>query len=208
MLGLFLRAASESSYQQLLVRRVLGDEPVERVMRTDVRMVSPSISIQELAENHIYQHHFNMFPVTEDGHLVCCEVQPATRTVRHKPIARYQRLIPSSPCFRSPVPPKNIMGGPPRKKADTTHCPRPARPALRLRGQPGETVRPRAVGPFTSTGRAYSMPTSKPPVITRAVKQWIRSNWEMADKPWHAKECRSREEPIDELSGSALPGPG
>jgi len=82
LLGLFLRAASESSYQQLLVRRALGNEPVERLMRTDVHTVPASTSVKELVEDHIYRHHFKMFPVTENGRLVGCIT---TRRVRELP---------------------------------------------------------------------------------------------------------------------------
>jgi len=82
LLGLFLRAASESSYQQVLVHRVLGNVPVKRVMRTDVQTVSPSISIEELVDNHIYRHHFKMFPVTENGHLLGCIT---TRRIKEVP---------------------------------------------------------------------------------------------------------------------------
>jgi Zn-dependent protease len=88
LLGLFLRAASESSYQQLLVRRVLGHEPVERVMRADVQTVSPSISVEELVEDHVYRHHFKMFPVTENGHLVGCVT---TRRVKQLPRGQWSQ---------------------------------------------------------------------------------------------------------------------
>ena len=82
LLGLFLRAASESSYQQLVARRVLGSEPVERVMRTDVHTVPPSISIEELVDDHIYREHLKMFPVTENGRLLGCVT---TRQVKDIP---------------------------------------------------------------------------------------------------------------------------
>jgi Zn-dependent protease/predicted transcriptional regulator len=82
LLGLFLRAASESSYQQVVARRVLGHEPVERVMRTDVHSVPASISVEDLVENHVYRHHFKMFPVTDNGSLVGCVT---TRMVKELP---------------------------------------------------------------------------------------------------------------------------
>jgi len=81
-LGFFLRAASESSYQQLLVRRVLGDVPVERVMRSEAQTVPASISVEELVEDYVYRHHFKMFPITENGNLVGCIT---TRRVKELP---------------------------------------------------------------------------------------------------------------------------
>ena len=88
LLGMFLRAASEGSYQQLLIRRVLGGEPVERVMRTDVHTVPASISVEDLVENHMYRHHFKMFPVTENGNLVGCVT---TRNIKEVPRRRVVR---------------------------------------------------------------------------------------------------------------------
>lgn len=82
LLGLFLRAAAESSYHQVLIRRVLGGEPVERVMQTEVQTVPASISIEELVEDYIYRHHYKMFPVTENGDLVGCV---STRKIKEVP---------------------------------------------------------------------------------------------------------------------------
>lgn len=82
LLGLFLRAASESSYQQVIVRRVLSGVQVKGMMRTDVQTVPPSISIEDLVENYVYRYHFKMFPVTEDGHLVGCIT---TRQIKEVP---------------------------------------------------------------------------------------------------------------------------
>jgi len=86
LLGLFLHGAAVGSYQQLLVRRALRDEPVARVMSTDVRTVSPLISVEDLVENHIYRHHFKMFPVTENGSLMGCVT---TRAVKEIPRERW-----------------------------------------------------------------------------------------------------------------------
>ncbi len=84
---MFLHTASQGSYQQLLVRRVLGSEPVSSVMRTEVETVPPSISIEDLVENHVYRHHFKMFPVTENGALVGCV---NTRSVKDVPREQWQ----------------------------------------------------------------------------------------------------------------------
>lgn len=82
LLGLFLRAASESSYQQVIVRRVLSGVQVKGMMQTDVQTVPPSISIEDFVENYVYRYHFKMFPVTDDGRLVGCVT---TRQVKEVP---------------------------------------------------------------------------------------------------------------------------
>lgn len=84
LLGLFLRAAATSSYQQLLVRDVLATEPVDHVMTTDVRTVPPDITVRELVEDHVYRWHFKMFPVTEDGRLVGCVTTRRIREIPHE----------------------------------------------------------------------------------------------------------------------------
>ena len=86
LLGLFLRAAAASSYQQLIVRDVLAKEPVSHVMTMDVRTVPPDLSVRELVEDHVYRWHFKMFPVTENGRLVGCVT---TRRIREIPHAEW-----------------------------------------------------------------------------------------------------------------------
>jgi Zn-dependent protease/predicted transcriptional regulator len=88
LLGWFLWTASRGSYQQMLVRRALDNERVERVMRTEVQTVPASISVQELVEDYIYRHHFKMFPVTDNGNLLGCIT---TRTVREVPRGQWAR---------------------------------------------------------------------------------------------------------------------
>jgi len=107
LLGLFLRAAAESSYQQVLVRRVLGNVPVERVMRSEVQTVPASISVEELVQDHVYRHHFKMFPVTEEGNLVGCIT---TRKIKELPREEWpQRTVGelADPCSEeNSVPPQ------------------------------------------------------------------------------------------------------
>lgn len=72
LIGLFLRNAANMSYQQLLMRQSLEGEPVSRFMSRRPITVSPSISVQTLTQDYIYQHYYKMFPVVEDDSLVGC----------------------------------------------------------------------------------------------------------------------------------------
>jgi Zn-dependent protease/predicted transcriptional regulator len=63
VLGLFLRDAARSSYQQLVVNKALEGQPVQRFMTPDPITVRPDLSIQELVDDYIYRHHHKMFPV-------------------------------------------------------------------------------------------------------------------------------------------------
>jgi Zn-dependent protease len=72
VLGMFLRGAAASSYQQVLVRRALEGEPVARFMSTAPIVVPPDISIRQLIDDYFYRHCHKMYPVAENGHLYGC----------------------------------------------------------------------------------------------------------------------------------------
>jgi Zn-dependent protease/predicted transcriptional regulator len=82
LIGMFIRGASQMSYRQLLIRKALTGEPVERFMETHVVTVPSSVPIRELVENYFYRYHFRMFPVVENGQLVGCVT---TREVKEVP---------------------------------------------------------------------------------------------------------------------------
>ena len=88
VLGMFLRGAAQMSYQQVLIRRALEGEPVERFMRSDVHTVAPSITLRQLVEDHVYRHHHKMFPVLEDDHLAGCIT---TRELQQIPQAEWDQ---------------------------------------------------------------------------------------------------------------------
>lgn len=66
-IGMFVRGAANASYRQLLVRKALEGEPVERFMKKDPVTVSPSTTVEALVEDFIYHHQFKLFPVVEEG---------------------------------------------------------------------------------------------------------------------------------------------
>ncbi|HEQ98948.1 MAG TPA: CBS domain-containing protein [candidate division Zixibacteria bacterium] len=72
LIGLFIRGASQSSYQQLLVRQALEGEKVSRFMKKDPITVTPDLAVDDLVEDYIYRYHHKMFPVQEDNRLRGC----------------------------------------------------------------------------------------------------------------------------------------
>ncbi len=75
MIGMFLRHASRMSYQQLLMRKTLEGEKVERFMQSNPISVPPDLTLDKFIENYIYKYHFKMFPVVEkdnNGKLFGC----------------------------------------------------------------------------------------------------------------------------------------
>lgn len=72
LIGLFLRNASQMSYQQLLLRKSLEGERIGRFMERKPVTVSSSMPLQDLVENYIYKFQYKMFPVVEQEKLLGC----------------------------------------------------------------------------------------------------------------------------------------
>ncbi|NIP73305.1 MAG: CBS domain-containing protein [Gammaproteobacteria bacterium] len=70
LIGMFLRSAAQSSYQQVLLRQMLQGEPVRRFMQKNVVSVPPSLPLREFVEDYVYKFHYKMFPVVEDRRLL------------------------------------------------------------------------------------------------------------------------------------------
>jgi Zn-dependent protease/CBS domain-containing protein len=72
LIGLFLRAASQQSYQQLLFRKSLEGEPISRFMKRDPVTVSADATLKELLEDYFYRYHFKIYPVVDQNKLTGC----------------------------------------------------------------------------------------------------------------------------------------
>ncbi len=72
MIGLFIRAAAQQSYQQLLARGVFQAKKVKDLMVRDPLTVPRSISLSEFVNEYVYKHHFQVYPVLSYGKLVGC----------------------------------------------------------------------------------------------------------------------------------------
>ncbi len=83
LIGMFVRSAAQTSYQQLLTRKALEGERVSRFMVTDPVTVPPTISLQQLVDYYIYRHHFKMYPIVEDGKLTGCVTLRQLKEVPH-----------------------------------------------------------------------------------------------------------------------------
>jgi Zn-dependent protease len=88
LIGLFLRGASRTSYEQLLIQKAFKGEPVRRFMESDPVTVPRWLPLREFVEEYIYKYHFKMFPVQEDGRLVGCIT---TRNVKEVPQEEWGR---------------------------------------------------------------------------------------------------------------------
>ena len=70
LIALFLKSAAKSSETQLAVNESFKGEPISRFMVTDVKTVSPEISIPHFIENYVYKTYHKMFPVVDAGQLL------------------------------------------------------------------------------------------------------------------------------------------
>jgi len=82
LIGMFLRFTATASFKQILLQEALQDQPIRRFMSAEPLTVVPSISIEQLVQDYIYRHHFKMFPVVENSHLLGCIT---TREVKQVP---------------------------------------------------------------------------------------------------------------------------
>lgn len=88
-IGMFLRGAAKTSYQQLLIRKALEGEIVQRFMKTDPVTVTPSLSVEELVEDYIYRNHHKMYPVVQDtDRLIGCVT---TKQVKEIPREKWRQ---------------------------------------------------------------------------------------------------------------------
>ncbi|MDP2638141.1 MAG: site-2 protease family protein [Candidatus Levybacteria bacterium] len=75
-IGWFLTSAASSSYQQVVLRDLLGDVPVSKIMRNDISPVSPSLSINQLVDEYMIGTDKHVFPVMSNSRLegiICLE---------------------------------------------------------------------------------------------------------------------------------------
>lgn len=69
---LFIRNASQGSYQRILMRKAFEGETVRQFMKPDPVTVPHDATVRELVEDYIYRHHFKMFPVVMGDELLGC----------------------------------------------------------------------------------------------------------------------------------------
>jgi Zn-dependent protease len=70
-IGWFLNSAAVQSYQQLVIRDLLDDVPVQRLMRAEPPTVSQNILVDDLVDSYIMKTDDYAFPVTDaQGELV------------------------------------------------------------------------------------------------------------------------------------------
>jgi len=70
LLGWFLNQASQASYKQLVLQRSLSGIKIEEIMTREVQTVEPSLTLDQVVNEHFLRYKFGRFPVVEDGRLL------------------------------------------------------------------------------------------------------------------------------------------
>jgi Zn-dependent protease len=86
LIGLFIQNAAKMSYQQLLTRRALEGEALQRFMNPDPVTVPPDTRLDRLVEDYVYRYHHKLYPVVDGDRLVGCIT---TRQVKATPRDRW-----------------------------------------------------------------------------------------------------------------------
>jgi Zn-dependent protease len=89
LIGMFVRGAAESSYQQMLSRRLFEGEPVRRFMTHETVAVPPELPLDRFVQDYVYEHHYDLFPVVSGQRLVGCI---AVRQLKTQPREKWPYL--------------------------------------------------------------------------------------------------------------------
>jgi Zn-dependent protease/CBS domain-containing protein len=98
LIGLFVRGAAASSYQQMLSRSLFAGEPVRRFMTHDTVAVPPELPLDRFVQDYVYEHHHDLFPVVSENRLRGCI---AVRQLKAEPREKWRYLTVSKlmmPC--------------------------------------------------------------------------------------------------------------
>jgi len=67
LIGWFLYSAAQASYQQSTLQETLSGIKVKDIMVTDLKTLSPSITIDKAVDEYFLRYGYGGFPVTDDG---------------------------------------------------------------------------------------------------------------------------------------------
>ncbi len=70
LIGMFLRQAAESSYQQLVVKRILWGIKVRDIMTRDPVAVDSTMPLERVVEEYFFHHPYVSYPVLEGGKVI------------------------------------------------------------------------------------------------------------------------------------------
>lgn len=72
LIGMFLRGVANASYQQMIARKALEGEPLERFMKHDPVTLPPSMTLDRMVDEYLYKYDYKLYPVVELDRVVGC----------------------------------------------------------------------------------------------------------------------------------------
>lgn len=69
LIGLFLKNAAGSAYQQVVIRRLLEGHQVKEFMRDEPVSIPADTTLSDAVENYIYRYHHKAYPVLKEDQL-------------------------------------------------------------------------------------------------------------------------------------------
>ncbi|MEE8190642.1 MAG: site-2 protease family protein [Candidatus Scalindua sediminis] len=69
-IGIFLKGAAESGYQQLLTGRLLHGIKISEIMTRDLVTIEDSTTLDKLVDNYFLKHRYNSYPVVSNGKFI------------------------------------------------------------------------------------------------------------------------------------------
>ena len=88
LIGMFIHSAAKMSYKQLITRKALEGEPLQRFMNTNPVVVPASATVAQLVEDYVYRHHFKMYPVVNKKLKGCV----TTRQIKEVPRQKWSQI--------------------------------------------------------------------------------------------------------------------
>src|SRR3546814_15942876 len=67
LIGLFVRAAADAAYKQVLAREAFAGAPVAQFMSRDPVTVDPALPLRLLVDDYFYRYRHKLFPVLVAG---------------------------------------------------------------------------------------------------------------------------------------------
>jgi CBS domain-containing protein len=69
-IGIFLKGAAESGYQQLLTGRLLHGIKISEIMTRDLVTIEDSTTLDKLVDDYFLKHRYNSYPVVSNGKFI------------------------------------------------------------------------------------------------------------------------------------------
>jgi len=100
LIGLFVRAAAQSSYRQILARNLFHAKKVRDLMVTNTVTVPRDISLEDFIRDYVYKYHFQAYPVVSFGRLTGCIFLKQVASIPREQWAQHTVGSVAVPCSK------------------------------------------------------------------------------------------------------------